>query len=587
MTNNGTQNIKVIVSNYQEFQVEDYQRTYSWTKDEILDLFSDLKDAVAEDEQHFFGTLILQNGENQKAKVVDGQQRLTTVFLFVAALRDAIIKLKVQTLEAPGMLPINVLQKANEFLYPGQSLAVHRFVPNRFLRSIFTESVMNLPDEQVAVAKRGKTLTLLFRKAIMAVRQTISSDLETYASEVEKLERINALLDGLLLRFKVLHVPTNSLSESLDIFLTMNNRGTPLGPSDLVRGEVMGHMTEGEPEDVQRQIFGNVFQQWETIAENVQEPEVFLRHYLVSTTETKIQKKKVLDTISNAISGINAAERKTKAHAFWNALVSDSEFYKLTINPPLSEPWGYDAYLLSGLLKSHRIALMRIIPSGYSIDQKTELVRLLKVLSYKWVMGYKNKQTLEDFFQEVCTEMRGGADYSKIAKMLIDQADFDVDVKDYLTEQGDASYVGKSVLHAIDRATNPNANFQPLNKDVHLEHIAPQSRISHWDTKLAIPAAISDEDYEAIIAPIGNLTLLDEKLNIPASQKSFAVKKSEYYANSVFKIAKDLELVSDWDQNEIDLRTDWVVEVYNYIFNVEKPTLVPSVYSVWKAARPN
>lgn len=584
MANNGTQNIKVIVSNYEQLQVDDYQRTYSWTKDEIADLFSDLRDAVAENEQHFFGTLILQI-ENQKAKVVDGQQRLTTVFLFVAALRDAITRLTIQTLDAPGMVPINVLQKANEFLYPGQSLAVHRFVPNRFLRDIFTESVMKLPADQAVVQKRGRTLTLLFRKAITAVRQVVALDLDEYSEELQKLERINALLDGLLLKFNVLHVPTNSLSESLDIFLTMNNRGTPLGPSDLVRGEVMGHMTEGEPEDVQRQIFGNVFQQWDTIAENVQEPEVFLRHHLVSTSTTKIQKKKVLDTISKSISGMNSNERKAKSHTFWNALVTDSEAYKQTIDPPLSEPWGYDAYLLSGLLKSHRILLMRIIPSGYSVEQKTELTRLVKVLSYKWVMGYKNKQTLEDFFQDVCTEMRNGADYAAIEKMLIEAADFEVDVKDYLTEQGDASYVGKSILHAIDRATNPNANFQHLNKDVHLEHIAPQSRIGHWDSKLGIPKDISDDDYSSIVAPIGNLTLLDVKLNIPASQKAFDVKKSDYYTNSVFKIAKDLQSIPQWDQDEIDLRTDWIVEVYNYIFNVEKPLLAPAIYSVWKAAK--
>jgi hypothetical protein len=584
MVDNGTISLKIVVEQYHQLMVDDYQRTYAWSKDELVDLFNDLQETAKESDPHFFGTLILQKHDGNKAKVVDGQQRLTSVFLLVASLRDELSRLTSQTLQAPGMLPVNVAQKVNDFLYPTQALAIHRFVPNRFLRQIFQESVMALPGNQIEVAKRGRTLTLNFRKAITNARQIVAKDLSAFDTEPGKLARINLLLDTLLLKFNVLCVPTSSLSESLDIFLTMNNRGTPLGPSDLVRGEVMGHLTDGETEEVQRQIFGNVFQQWDSIAENVKEPEVFLRHYLVSTTEDKIQKKKVLEIISAQIAGKTVEERKTKAHGFWNALVSDSEAYAKTINPPLTEDWGYYAYLLNGLLKSHRIALLRIIPSGYEAWQKTELIRLIMVLSYKSVMGYKNKQQLEDFFQSVCTDIRAAKDFEEIKNKIIQAADFDVDVLDYLTQEGDAGYVGKSILHALDRLTNPAAIFQDLNADVHLEHVAPQSKISHWDSELGISQDVKLDEYSALVAQIGNLTLLDRKLNMQASQKDFATKKSEYFLNSVFSLSKDLTSISKWDVREIETRTLWIVQMFNYFFNVEKPVTVPAKYSVWKAA---
>lgn len=584
MVDNGTISLKIVVEQYHQLMVDDYQRTYAWSKDELVDLFNDLKETAKEGQPHFFGTLILQKHEGNKAKVVDGQQRLTSVFLLVATLRDELASLTTQTLQAPGMLPVNVAQKVNDFLYPTQALAIHRFVPNRFLRQIFQESVMALPTNQIEVAKRGRTLTLQFRKAITNARQIVAKDLSDYHSESGKLARINQLLDTLLLKFNVLCVPTNSLSESLDIFLTMNNRGTALGPSDLVRGEVMGHLTDGESEEVQRQIFGNVFQQWDSIAENVKEPEVFLRHYLVSTTEDKIQKKKVLETISSEIAGKTVEERKAKAHTFWNSLVNDSEAYAKTINPPLTEDWGYYAYLLNGLLKSHRIALLRIIPSGYESWQKTELIRLIMVLSYKSVMGYKNKQQLEDFFQSVCTDIRAAKDFDEIKNKIIQAADFDVDVMDYLTQEGDAGYVGKSILHALDRMTNPGAIFQDLNSDVHLEHVAPQSKIAHWDNELGINQDMKVDEYSALVAQIGNLTLLDKKLNIQASQKDFATKKNDYFLNSVFSISKDLTSIPKWDVKEIETRTLWIVQMFDYFFNVEKPVAVPAKYSVWKAA---
>ena len=97
-SNSQTPSLKEVVTSYQKFRIEDYQRSYSWQKEQIDELFIDLIDVVETEQNHFFGTLILQETNDEKGKsafIVDGQQRLTTVFILVATLRDHLIDLKI------------------------------------------------------------------------------------------------------------------------------------------------------------------------------------------------------------------------------------------------------------------------------------------------------------------------------------------------------------------------------------------------------------------------------------------------------------------------------------------------------------
>jgi uncharacterized protein with ParB-like and HNH nuclease domain len=135
--------------------IEDYQRSYSWEKEQIQEFFDDLKATVVSGETHFFGTLILQEDHrgSEAVTVVDGQQRLTTTFVLVAALRDAISELNSQTIEPQkaNLRPINVMEKCWNYLCPTEDLEVHRFVSSRYLREYMDNFVLAEPKKQKAV----------------------------------------------------------------------------------------------------------------------------------------------------------------------------------------------------------------------------------------------------------------------------------------------------------------------------------------------------------------------------------------------------------------------------------------------------
>src|SRR5262245_38073385 len=67
-----------------------YQRSYAWTRDEIEEFWTDLRSAFSESEsEYFLGTLVLtRQGQPPRDSIIDGQQRLATTLILLAAIRD-------------------------------------------------------------------------------------------------------------------------------------------------------------------------------------------------------------------------------------------------------------------------------------------------------------------------------------------------------------------------------------------------------------------------------------------------------------------------------------------------------------------
>ncbi len=77
------------------FYIPLYQRGYSWTNDEINDLFIDIKKRIIDQNNHFFGSVTFikfKKDNKNKIKIVDGQQRLTTLTLILKAIHEKYLK---------------------------------------------------------------------------------------------------------------------------------------------------------------------------------------------------------------------------------------------------------------------------------------------------------------------------------------------------------------------------------------------------------------------------------------------------------------------------------------------------------------
>jgi hypothetical protein len=580
--NNTTPTLFEVLKPFKEIRVDDYQRTYAWQNSQIDELFDDLKETADSGENHFFGTLIFESKDGFHATIVDGQQRLTTIFTMVAALRDQIEHLSVKEIaaEKPGQLPIHVSLKAWSVLVPGQDTNEHRFKSNRFLAEIFAKGVMPNPSQQAVINDKETAISLAFRKGIKRIRALVEAEVAKYPDDLSKLKRINSLLDALMDKFLVLKVVTGNVSESLDIFLTLNNRGLPLGASDLVRGIIMGQLSQNEPEKEQSKIHRQIFDEWKTIADLVRDPEVFLRHYLVSIGKEKVQKKKVFETVQKIIKSDDLEMRKLKAEQFWSLLTQAAETYNKIIDPKMGGDLQLQLEMLDGLIRSHRVLLLTVMQQEMDAVERDEIVRLTMVLGYRWVMSGGNAQVLEDFFQSQSAVLHEGFSPAIVINELKNKTNLNLDVAEYLRQEGDSSFVSRALLFAVNRTLTPDANPIPLDKKVHLEHIAPQTEIEHWSKSLFNGEVKTSEEYDQWIAEIGNLTLLDFKINMKIQQKPFDEKRKKY-DESVFIVARELKQINSWTTKEIAARTKWLSECFETIWSVEKTAKPIKPFPVW------
>ena len=587
-----------VLRRYTSMRVEDYQRTYSWTNDDIDDFFADL--IAASDSSvrsHFFGTLIFQEDSDNPSRVtiVDGQQRVTTVFITIAAIRDAVSVLSEETIPAKsyGMAPERPAEEATKLIVSGVDINFYRYEANRFIKPIMDASVFMPPDSQQKLKTNHKPVTLAFRHAVKRIRATIADELPS-GSDLDKLTFLNHLLATLTNKFRVLTIETESLSESLDIFLTLNDRGQELGPSDIVKGKLMSSLGRGLSEAKQLALYETINNDWKQLTEDVKEPETFLRHYLISSGVEKVQKKAVVNLVDKRMKGDGSVSEVQATENFWRDIKLAAGHYNILVNAAMNaEQAKLHVTLLEGLQKSHRIFLMAALRNDDLYGKKTmeEIVRLTFVLSYRWAGADKGRQSLEDAFHDLAICALGvSADQNSslardaltgdelVAKLrgLVDEVE--VDFLKIMRRDIDSSFISRAALYCAHRLTVGNAIGHSL-KDLHLEHIAPQTGTTTWVNEL-----FGDDSegslYEDTITSIGNLTLLDPALNHKLLNKPFAEKRAEYEKSSMY-LTTNLAKFEIWSEEIIKARTIWLSELFSAVCSNLGPSKDTLAFADW------
>jgi hypothetical protein len=350
----------------------------------------------------------------------------------------------------------------------------------------------------------------------------------------------------------------------------MSSRGAPLSERERTR------------------LFTQIFDEWKVISENVDEPETFLRHYLVATGDRKITKKKVVSEVETRISNEDKSRNSQKAEDFWIDMRESSELYSRIISPRDTSERSYHLSILNGLLKSYRIFMLGVYKSSFNDVQIDEIVRLLYVLCFKYVMAGENAQRLEDYFQELCVSIREDASAQEIMDNLATKINgIALDVTRVLSDEADSGFIGKAVLHGVNRKVAHGAIQIPLDRNIHLEHIAPNTSTDDW-IRVVLGLGENEpiendrlrQEYDSLKSEIGNLTLLDEKLNLEAQQSQFGIK-TDIYHRSTIMITRDLENRDHWTKSEIQNRTEWIAEMFDMIWAVSPQLQHVRDYSIW------
>ncbi|MEK7519909.1 MAG: DUF262 domain-containing HNH endonuclease family protein [Patescibacteria group bacterium] len=230
-----------------QFAVPKYQREYTWGKTEALEFLEDLKSYTeSETGSLYLGTLIFDTSEerSKKIKVVDGQQRLTTVLLLLIACRNIAKKSKAT----------RIAQKIQEKITFEDPTTDEESLGPRLIAS---ESIKDVFEEISKYGWSGVFPTRIGTKQVKRQVNRIKPIYDYFYSEVKSFDRakLSRFLKAIYEAY-VVRIDIQEESEAFSIFERTNARGVDLEASDLLKNYLFAHGVEGL-EEIWPQIIEN------------------------------------------------------------------------------------------------------------------------------------------------------------------------------------------------------------------------------------------------------------------------------------------------------------------------------------------
>lgn len=587
----GTVSLLTLISNIQSFEVPNFQRNYSWTDDQIDSFHSDLKFARTRKSDHFLGSTILMKSdptapEDKSYQIIDGQQRLTTIFMYIALIRDYVHALDNSSLEPsdPNGVTTNVHSKATEMLFSNESTGESRYKSNELLRDTFISHIIREPSATRPNFKsRDKYWTLDLRKSYKRISDRIAKDIENLDAD-QKLRLLWEMLQTLRDRLQILPIYTTTYTESFDIFMTLNNRGLALGPSDLVKSLYMKYMAFGSTNTEKIiEVNESVASRWKEVTDQIGDGDVnqFLRHYLVSIEKDSIQSKRIYSIFDQMLNAPGKTP-SVEADNSLRELAHKAEIYSSLLKPTSIEDTviKISCSTLHLISDSYRILMLLILDEDclFDVRQKRELVKTCETLTIRWILTGGNAQELEDIFQDTCKKYRDSSgDFAQVKAVMVDKIPLDQKCKVQFDLDITKSSLIRAVLFRINSIFGDQVGLLSLDtKKMHIEHIAPATSTPHWISELFPENPNSHAaEYSVLVEQWGNKTLLEKPINESIGQKPFqekceGVEHSNFggYKNSILQISKDLVEYDVWNIDLIKKRSRWVRDCFLNIWNL-------------------
>jgi len=211
-------------------RVPAYQRSFSWTKSEVSDLWDDLQGILYGDEENYFlGSMVFISKANGSLEVVDGQQRLATVSLLLAAIRD-------------GFESIDDHQRAHhidiQYLCT-RDLNTMEAAPRLSLNEIDNSLFIDVIEKSVSLAElktiqRNKEAVLsnrLLARAYILLHGNVQKPSDNFKNTKFLASVVGALTDSI----SCIQIVTTSEDSAYVLFETLNDRGIELTLSDMLK----------------------------------------------------------------------------------------------------------------------------------------------------------------------------------------------------------------------------------------------------------------------------------------------------------------------------------------------------------------
>jgi len=553
------------------FKIPRFQRPYSWTGEEVTSFWEDIVRQNHED--YFIGSMVVYQINKPYFGIVDGQQRLTTITLILAALRNFFLDLDDTNL-AKGVH--NYIEKANidninEFILNPESSFPYL---QGHIQSFEGEKIdCPVGSEESNLKTAFETITFKIHEILKPLigdvenRKLLSSDKKDKVISVLKNIRNNAL------SLKMVFIQVDNEDDAYLIFETLNTRGKDLTSADLVKNLLLKKIKQANATlDRPKVIWDNILQKLDDAGlQNGMGS--FLYHFWLSKFN-HVTEKNLFIEVKKKVDSVSAANQ------LLNDLQNNAAYYTKIIKPGLAD-WKKEEDRLSSSLKALQLfnvkqqapmvlALIRAYKNSLiSLKMASDAIEKIENFHFIFnaISSNRSSGSIATNYSKYAVEFTSSSDHAQIQSTLTSFSRWlQSKVPEYKEfEAGFESLVftssktrnKKIIQYILSKMQGAHSNGLVINyQSMTIEHIFPQSKVDNHVN-------------EKIVGKIGNLILLDpETNNVQLANKKFD-EKIAYLKGINYPLDSFLSSSVDWGEQEIVERTAKLSkEAYDKVWKV-------------------
>lgn len=552
--------------------IPDYQRAYVWDTDQVRDLLDDTISAYRENKeaQYFLGSMVLKINEKSENNVsyteyelLDGQQRITTVFLILACMRDMLTDYPQYQNSLAG------------FVYQAEDAILQQ--PER-MRIIFNirSDVRDFVNEHIKPL-HGTCDDALLKEKMQAkdvnisIRNMANAMLVAHEFLEENKSEIIGYLSYFLNKVLMIYVATEELQDAFQLFTVLNNRGVKLSSSDILKAENLKELSAADRTswatrwEEMETYFGEDFDKFlshiRTILVKKKQTTTLLKEFdefVYSNQEYDRTQKKYVPRTPILRRGKDTFELLySYYHTYQEVFDTDHSVatgdYEITNYLKLMET-GFGAdYWIAPVLDYYRKYRRRgFVAFLKALDRK---------LSADWITAATPTVRMENV-NAILREIEASQDSAVLLQskaFTINKSDFERVINGDIYGRSFAKYL----LLKLDLIYRGSSTPMIPQAIASIEHILPRnpSADSQWVKDF------SAAEREEWTNKLGNLVLISRRKNTSQGNRDYVEKKEKYFEKNIEMFPNSIRIYQNYPEWKLsDLKknhSDVVTELLN------------------------
>lgn len=524
------------------YRVPDYQREYVWQSEQVEQLLTDVLNELDgqppnEAPEYFIGSVVVCPGADGVFDLIDGQQRMTTLFVTLCAIRDRIAALT----ESPSSALEKMIADSSDDA-SGNSVFRYRL---DLQYSDSGEVLVGIAKGQ-ADPTDGK-VTRSISNIVSAYKVATAFLTDQFSTDASSLRRYYGYLIN---RVKLIRIQTVDVARALKIFETINDRGVGLDSMDLLKNLLFMKASSSEFEALKGA--------WKSLQDRIfsasEKPLRFLRYFIFSRYNVEqLREDQIYAWFSSnePICGYNGNPLRF-ANELLDAASAYAYFLKGQDAKGQMRPELQSLQFLGGrAARQHLILLLagRHLPC----ELFTCLVREVENLFFIYVASRENTRDFERNFAKWAPELRAVKDSDALDAFLDKRirparnslvSKFE-DAFRRMNAGDLQGYRLRYILAKLNQGLEVEAygetegtkwlmNF--IEREFEIEHIQPQNPCNAAKDEFGVPVDAR------VINNLGNLVLVEKPINASLGNKAYSEKKKVYPNSKLLLVRSIAEL---------------------------------------------